>query len=42
MRHGINLPIFGDHADARRLADLAAEAEAAGYSGLPKGCPATG
>ncbi len=34
MRFGINLPIFGALADVRLLADLAAEAEAAGWDGF--------
>lgn len=34
MRYGISLPPFGDFADARALADLAREAEAAGWDGV--------
>ncbi len=34
MQYGINLPPFGDLGDARALADLAREAEAAGWDGF--------
>lgn len=34
MRYGVNLPPFGDFADAAVLADLAQEAEAAGWDGV--------
>ena len=34
MRFGLNVPIFGEYADARLLADLAAEAETAGWDGF--------
>jgi probable F420-dependent oxidoreductase len=34
MRHGLSMPNFGDYGDARWLAELAAEAEAAGWDGF--------
>ncbi len=34
MKYGLYLPPFGDYADARRLADLAKEAEQAGWDGF--------
>lgn len=34
MRHGLFLPIFGELADPRRVAALAAEAEEAGWDGM--------
>jgi probable F420-dependent oxidoreductase len=34
MRFGMNVPIFGEYADVRLLAELAAEAEAAGWDGF--------
>ena len=34
MRYGINLPPFEDFADAAALADLARDAEAAGWDGF--------
>src|SRR5215831_7955477 len=34
MHFGIHLPIFGPYGDALRLADLAAEAEEAGWDGF--------
>ena len=34
MRFGLNVPIFGEYADVRLLAELAAEAEAAGWDGF--------
>lgn len=34
MRHGVYVPNFGPYADARVLADLAAEAERAGWDGF--------
>jgi alkanesulfonate monooxygenase SsuD/methylene tetrahydromethanopterin reductase-like flavin-dependent oxidoreductase (luciferase family) len=34
MQYGIHVPQFGDYADARRLAELAQEAEAAGWEGF--------
>ena len=34
MQFGIHLPIFGPYGDALRLADLAAEAEEAGWDGF--------
>jgi alkanesulfonate monooxygenase SsuD/methylene tetrahydromethanopterin reductase-like flavin-dependent oxidoreductase (luciferase family) len=34
MHFGVYLPIFGPYADARRLASLAREAEAAGWEGF--------
>ncbi len=34
MRFGMNVPIFGEYADARLLAELAVEAEAAGWDGF--------
>ena len=34
MRFGLNVPIFGEYADARLLAELAVEAEQAGWDGF--------
>ena len=34
MKYGMNVPIFGEYADVRLLADLAGEAEAAGWDGF--------
>src|SRR3712207_6430419 len=34
MRFGMNVPIFGEFADVRLLAELAADAEAAGWDGF--------
>src|SRR5262249_43394305 len=34
MHYGIYLPIFGDYSDPRLLAELAHEAEAAGWEGI--------
>jgi len=34
MRYALNLPNFGDYADVRKVAALAAEAEAAGWDGF--------
>lgn len=34
MRYGMNVPIFGEYADARLLAQLAVEAEEAGWDGF--------
>ena len=34
MRHGLSVPNFGDYADARAIATLAADAERAGWDGL--------
>ena len=34
MRFGMNVPIFGEYADVRLLAQLAAEAEASGWDGF--------
>jgi hypothetical protein len=34
VRHGVAMPNFGDYGDARRLAELAAEAEAADWDGF--------
>ena len=34
MKFGMNAPIFGEYADVRLLADLAVEAEAAGWDGF--------
>ncbi|HYI56314.1 MAG TPA: LLM class flavin-dependent oxidoreductase [Microlunatus sp.] len=34
MKFGMNVPIFGEYADVRLLADLAGEAEAAGWDGF--------
>jgi alkanesulfonate monooxygenase SsuD/methylene tetrahydromethanopterin reductase-like flavin-dependent oxidoreductase (luciferase family) len=34
VRYGMNVPIFGEYADVRLLAELAVEAEAAGWDGF--------
>ncbi len=34
MRYGVYFPTYGDFADARLLADMAREAEAAGWDGF--------
>jgi alkanesulfonate monooxygenase SsuD/methylene tetrahydromethanopterin reductase-like flavin-dependent oxidoreductase (luciferase family) len=34
MRFGMNVPIFGEYADVRLLAEMAAEAEASGWDGF--------
>jgi hypothetical protein len=34
MRHALNLPIMGEYSDPRLLAELAGEAEAAGWNGV--------
>ena len=34
MRFGLNVPIFGEYADPELLAELAVEAERAGWDGF--------
>jgi len=34
IRYGIDLPTFGDYSNPRTLADMAREAEAAGWDGF--------
>jgi alkanesulfonate monooxygenase SsuD/methylene tetrahydromethanopterin reductase-like flavin-dependent oxidoreductase (luciferase family) len=34
MKFGMNVPIFGEYADVRRLAEMAADAEASGWDGF--------
>ncbi len=34
MQYGVNLPAFGDFGDPRALAELAREAEVAGWDGF--------